>query len=162
MERWAPILGYPDYEVSTHGRIYSLVSHRELRQSYGGKGYLKVNLYNTDGGKTKFVHRLVAETFLDMQDLEVNHIDGNKENNRVENLEPATRLENVRHSWRAGLSSSRHLHVPVRCVETGEVFYSISAAADRIGARPGNVHNVIHGRSKTVRGYTFQLVEDRR
>ena len=64
------------------------------------KGYIRVNLQTINGGKNFFVHRLVLYTFsyIALDYLEVNHIDGNPSNNTIENLEYVTRLENAHHA----------------------------------------------------------------
>ena len=79
---------YP-YLVFSDGKIYSLKNHLFLKPSKNKKGYLKVKLYNGNQKCCKFVHRLVAEYFLPnySNDLQVNHINENKEDNRFENLE---------------------------------------------------------------------------
>lgn len=113
------------YQVSNYGRVKSLsritkvgiknvkqIKRKELilKQQLSTKKYLQVRLYDEDGkGKTFKVHRIVAETFILNPDslLQVNHIDGNKENNKVENLEWCTCTENMKHSYNIGLRNRR-------------------------------------------------------
>jgi len=121
-EVWNPVNGFPDYEVSNHGRVRSLdrtqsyskrmksglevvvqrsIQGRILKLINHSSGYEAVSL---GSGNKRLVHRLVAAEFLGLTNSkEVNHIDGNKKNNNVSNLECVTRLENVRHSVDTGL-----------------------------------------------------------
>ncbi|AKF12742.1 HNH endonuclease [Sinorhizobium phage phiM7] len=104
-EIWKPVTGFELYEVSNHGRIRNLKSNKILKTSVRDR-YVRVNLYQNGTSKTVLVHRLVAEVFLPNHDSfanDVNHIDGNKANNHVSNLEWTTREENIRHSWDTGL-----------------------------------------------------------
>lgn len=93
------------YEVDSHGNVYSLVSKRFIDSGLSTKRYKRVCL--TANKKHKFidVHRLVAEAFIPnpMNLPQVNHKDGNKLNNSVENLEWCSASENMKHSYDSGL-----------------------------------------------------------
>lgn len=103
MSRLKLIEGYDLYYVSDDGKIYSdkYKERRELSQRKNKKGYLYVNLCKNGKYKSVSVHKIVAKAFLKNYDsnLQVNHIDGNKENNNIENLECVTRSENIRHAF---------------------------------------------------------------
>lgn len=100
MEEWQPIEGFPDYAVSSYGRVMSFKSGkpRILFQEVNHKGYLRIMLRRHPVARF-FVHRLVAGAFL--QNVEclpvVNHKDRNKQNNRVSNLEWCTQADNIKH-----------------------------------------------------------------
>lgn len=97
LERYLPIKGYPRYAVSTWGNVMALDGEYQLCPEETKKGYLRVDLYDSDGIRKHFkVHRLVAEAFIPNPDgkPQVNHIDGNKKNNSVTNLEWVTDFEN--------------------------------------------------------------------
>lgn len=108
---WSSIKDYPGYWVNKNGEILG----KQLniyKQGINHKGYPIVSMYykSVDGKyklKTKAVHRIVAETFIynDSPKIknQVNHIDGNKENNTVENLEWCTNQENKKHAIDNGL-----------------------------------------------------------
>ena len=105
-----PVVGYEGrYSVTNDGRIYSHISKRKNKWNslhLGETGYLKVGLLSEDGSfKFAYVHRLVAEAFIPREtfDLEVNHIDGIKTNNAVNNLEWVSHQRNIDHLYEAGL-----------------------------------------------------------
>lgn len=111
MIEWRPIKGFEGlYEVSNLGQVKSLNYNRTkeakiLRLCKNKDGYLCVHLHKNGKGYAKKVHRLVTAAFIPNPEgkTEVNHIDGNKTNNRVENLEWATHSENMHHAWETGL-----------------------------------------------------------
>ena len=81
-----------DYLVFSDGRVYSFKSHRYLKPSFNAYGYLKLKI----NGKNVPLHRIVMETFKGYSNLTVDHIDMNKLNNDISNLEYVTRSENSR------------------------------------------------------------------
>ncbi|MBE6689655.1 MAG: hypothetical protein E7590_00020 [Ruminococcaceae bacterium] len=93
------------FEVSMSGDIRSIKTNRILKPSNNGAGYLYVSKVFGKKKKHYYVHRLVAAAFLENpQNLpEVNHINGNKADNAVSNLEWCTRKENLEHAIRIGL-----------------------------------------------------------
>jgi hypothetical protein len=99
------------YAVSRDGLVFSIRQVRRLTPKQNWDGYQRVQLY--DHGKCEFVgiHRLIAETFLPNPENKpfVNHKNGDKSDNRSENLEWCTQKENIRHAWDNGLSKS-HLN----------------------------------------------------
>ena len=101
MEIFKDIPGYDGkYQVTSWGRIYCVDSEKYLRQEEHAKGYLRVDLYGKDGKRKHHkVHRLVAKAFIPNPDdkPQVNHKDGNKQNNSFTNLEWVTDEENKAH-----------------------------------------------------------------
>jgi hypothetical protein len=97
VEEWRVIGGFDNYSVSNLGRVRNDTTGRILKQQLNnGTGYLRVDLCN-NGKHAKKVHKLVATAFLgDSDGLEVNHIDRNKQNNNVHNLEYTTHAANLR------------------------------------------------------------------
>ena len=107
-ESWMPLVNYPDYAVSNCGNIKRLTdasgtaAGAVLQGALDKYGYRVVSLRNEGAVKTLKIHRLVAEAFIGAipADMQVNHKNGVKLDNRVENLEIVTAGQNVRHSFR--------------------------------------------------------------
>lgn len=96
-------IGYPLYEVDGIGKVYSIRNKIiELKPSKNPKGYLKVILYNENGRKTFSVHQLVGKAFIPNPNnyTEINHKNGNKTDNRIENLEWCNRNYNINYGDR--------------------------------------------------------------
>ena len=112
LEEWKPAFGFEGvYEVSDAGRVRRVAGGRGitigrfLKPQRRSDGYLHVQLWKNNQPQTLLLHRLVATSFIGPvpDGREVNHIDGNKANNRLSNLEYATRTENNLHAYRNGL-----------------------------------------------------------
>ena len=103
MEIWKKIEGFGNYSVSNEGRVKN--DKIFLKLSYNKRGYSQVVLWNENKNKIQTIHRLVAQAFIPNPDNkpEVNHIDYNKTNNHVSNLEWATKKENEDHALQNGL-----------------------------------------------------------
>ncbi len=122
-EVWKEVDGFPDYRVSNMGRIKSLsklkvrsnktgnfiTKDRIIKQRHdvNGGGYLYLSICNTAGKHQKTAHVIVANAFIPNPENkpEVNHKFGIKTDNRVSQLEWATKSENQKHSYRIGLNS---------------------------------------------------------
>lgn len=105
MEEWKIIPNYECYyEASNTGKVRNLVTKLILKQDIS-RNYPKVCLSKENKKKTLTIHRLIATTFLkkDIENLTVNHKDGNKLNNNVKNLECITLSENINHAFENGL-----------------------------------------------------------
>lgn len=112
IEVWKPVVGYEElYEVSNMGNVRSVDKTtrdgrfwkgRQLRKHYAGSGYVQTVLSVDGVYRHEYIHRLVANAFIPNPDNkpEVNHINGDKNNNSVENLEWVTKSENGLHSFR--------------------------------------------------------------
>jgi HNH endonuclease len=135
------IENFPSYEIDMDGSIYSLnLMHFESGVCYQVKprrdraGYLTVRLTAYGHTHTKYVHRLLAENFLQpiVEKPFVNHINGIKTDNRLSNLEYCTHQENVKEAYRQGLNSTAKKVIDTL---TGIIYPSISQAAICLGLK---------------------------
>lgn len=166
MKKWKEIpFTDGEYTVSSIGEVKTAKTGRILKPVIDARGYERVCLFKTNRDKRYKVHRLVATAFIPNPDgkPQVNHKDGDKRNNCVENLEWVTNDENMRHSRENGLHDghqrfcdSRKRRVVATHIETGEqtVFDSILAARKAIGTC--HVQEVLSGLRYQAKGYTFQ------
>lgn len=149
-EIWKPVIGYEGlYEVSNYGNVKSLFrTIKYYRADYGRictknllermmkfdvtyDGYNSVTLTKDRKSKTYLVHRLVAFAFIgnppEGKD-QINHKDGNKQNNFVRNLEWCDQFENAKHALEIGLRQGSMKSI--RCVNDGKEFHSITEASN--------------------------------
>ena len=101
-----------NYYVTDSGQVYSEKAHKFLSYQKDKDGYAKVQMISTDGKRHRYsVHRLILENFnpvTNMDKLQVNHIDGNKYNNKLENLEWVTCKQNINHAKKLGLRAKQY------------------------------------------------------
>lgn len=188
LEEWKDISGFEgQYQVSNLGRVRSLdrwvravsggcykISGQLMRAADNGSGYLFVVMCKHSKYTQRLVHRLVAEAFIPNPENKrtVNHKDGNRQNNYVDNLEWATSSENNKHAYKLGLrtwseDSKRRVGAAskaregkaVRCITTGEVFHSMSDAEKAYGLGASVVSSSIYRNLPTLNGYQFELVD---
>ena len=159
MEIWLPIKNFPKYDVSSNGRIKNVITGKILKPGRNPKGYLLITLYKNGKPHIKKIHRLVADAFYDgeHEGLEVNHIDGDKTNNCIWNLEWCTGSENIKHSYELGLRKPPRMKM-VKIIETGEIFESMSDCARSIGGTISGIYDCEKGRQSTHRGYHFKFI----
>ena len=108
---WKNLKGFEDkYKISSKGEIINKKDNKKINTRISKDGYIRVTLYYKNKSYIKSIHRLVAETFIEKKtttsNLEVNHIDGNKLNNNINNLEWITHKENIEHAWKKNLFES--------------------------------------------------------
>ena len=187
MEIWKDIAEYEGlYQVSNKGRVKSLerkvwnsgnqsyqtIKEKILKPCKNSDGYLLLNLYKDGQRRPYFIHRLVADTFIPNPNeyKEVNHIDENKENNNVSNLEWVTRKENINHGTRneriaKTLTNRKDRSKPVVGThkETGLVvkYPSMHEASRQLGIKASNISACCRGYKKHSHagGYTWSFVE---
>ena len=172
LEMWKIVDEFPNYAISTLGRIKSLNYKKQgyvkiLRQQKNHRGYPQVHLWNDQGRKSVRIHRLVAKAFIPNPENKatVNHINEIKEDNRVKNLEWMTDYENNRygnHDIKArkkkvnGVRSKKIVGVNIY---TGKVvfFPSGQEALRQLGINPSPS---LRGKVNSCKGYVWYYLED--
>ena len=160
-EIWKDIEGYEGlYQVSNYGRVRSLDRYvkqnhntkqlkkgKIIKQQKGHKGYLILSLCKDKKRKTFKVHRLVAQAFIPNLENkpQVNHINGDKTDNRIENLEWATNGENGLHAYKNGLRPNVK---SVICINTGEKYYSTREAGRKTNTDHSDISKCCQGKIK--------------
>ena len=163
---WIDIKNSSNYEVSDQGEVRNKTTKQVLKPYVMPNGYCQVSI--KFDGDTKFkkvyVHRLVAEEFLDNSEnkREVNHKNGNKEDNGVNNLEWVTSSENQKHRHTIGITktSNRRVGMFTKDGELVQEFDSIVQAFKTLG-KPSrvNIDNAIQGKQKTAYGYIWKYLD---
>ena len=173
---WRPVRGFEGYyEVGDAGDIrsmprtvpdtahgYRTIHGKTMRQAYDRNGYLVVNLHKLGVSSVLPVHRLVAEAFIsNLFGLPVvNHIDGNKANNTVENLEWVSYSENNVHALQTKLRAPKSNPVMQMDMsgDTIAVYESVADASRQTGISRGMISHAVHGRAKHAGGFLWRLV----
>ena len=163
-EFWKDIEGYEGiYQVSNLGMVKRVTTGRILKSGKNRGGYLYVNLCKQRLVSNKRIHRLVAQAFIPNPEnkSDINHIDEDKTNNTVTNLEWTTRKENLNHGTHND-RVSKTLSIPIIAtnIKTGDSteFYSGKECARQLGLNAGHITSVLKGRLKQTGGYIFEYV----
>lgn len=170
MEIWKKVKDYEGlYEVSNLGRVRSLPRNgtipepRIMKIGKDKDGYGVVTLRNTKRC-TKRVHRLIANAFLPnpYNKPQINHKDGNKLNNIIDNLEWATGSENILHAKRVGLQMECPNRKRVRQLDPNNIlvaeFQSMREAEQVTGIHWTGISAVTRGVRKTAGGYLWEVI----
>ena len=179
--KWSKIKDFEGYEISNtgvvkslpkklwNGKSYFLSKERIIKESDNGRGYKKVGIKCNDGKiKQVYIHRLVSLAFIPnlKNKPQVNHKNGIRDDNRVENLEWVTNSENGIHSFRElgrkSLKGNPKVCKPVYKIDiiTGEILdtYPSTREAERMNGING-VSKVCKGKRKTCGGYYWKFQE---
>lgn len=187
-KEWRDVVGWEGiYQVSNKGdiiRLPSLIRHprgfdmkikgQTMKFNLDADGYFRVGL-TCQGRKneSRGVHQLVARAFIPNPENkpQINHKDGNKQNNNVENLEWVTPSENTKHAVDTGLISKEVFiktgqisrekwSKPVRCIQTGQIFDCIQDAERELGLYPTAINYAMNQSKKhSVKGLSFEFVD---
>ena len=191
MEVWKPIKDYEQlYEISNTGKVRRKdsiltrsngrqlpVKGGEMQLRDNGNGYLRVKLCKNNKSRRVLIHRLIAEHFIPQPEglTVINHIDGNKQNNNISNLEWTTQKENIRHAretglvdvkkWKNSIAETgrrviKDLHIKnsrsVINTDTGEKFISIVEAAKALGVCRMSLGKKLRGQRKNNTSLVFE------
>lgn len=172
MEEWSPIPN-THYSVSSKGRIRNDSTGQIKANHISRDGYNKVELYQDGIPLRKRVHRLVAEAFIPNPDRkpQINHIDGDKLNNNVENLEWVNNSENMIHAYSTGLATPHPTYGmrgkknpnggrtgrAIVCVETNTYYKNVASAERQMGIPDSSIFDNLYGLSENARDYHFKF-----
>lgn len=151
------IKGYEGlYGISPDGKVFGYKRKKFLTPRTVGRGYQQVSLCKDGKTKQFLIHRLVAEAYISNPNglTQVNHINEDKTDNRVENLEWTTAKENDNYGTR-----NKRISKPVYCKELNKIFNSISEAAKELNLDTGSISRVCQGKFSQTGGYHFQYKE---
>ena len=178
-EIWKDIKDYEGiYQVSNLGRVKGLLRYdsrgnlrveRMLKPISTNDGYVKVNLSKNGVKRKRPIHRLVAEAFISNSEnkSQVNHIDENKTNNSVDNLEWVTAKENINHGtslYRRAMTQRKtqpSISIIAIDIANGEYneYISINDCARKLQVNPAGIQQVLLGNYKQLKGYVFKRKE---
>ena len=135
---------------------------KKLKPKNNGHGYYNIAIYINSTAKYEYIHRIVAKCFIPNPEnkMFVNHINGNKKDNRAINLEWCTKSENVRHAYKSGLWDAQIRALKIRCssdpkmdqskkvldTKTGEIYASAKIAAEANNINACTLRNRLNGR----------------
>lgn len=183
---WRKIKDFPNYSVSNYGEVRNDVTGKILKPWVIKAGYKCVGLREKGITYKKYIHRLVAVAFIANKENKetVNHKDGNKQNNAVDNLEWATYSENNYHAynvlvggaerkakqskdrkgkrhtkeWNEKIKKARSKSAKrVLCVETGIVYESINEAARKTNTNAGGISEACHNKKYSANNYHWEF-----
>jgi len=166
------IIGFDNYEIYSDGRVFSRTLSRFLKMKKIGKGYRGYCLTNEAGKHYLYAHRLVAQGFIPNPEdkPQVNHKNGVKTDNCVDNLEWNSSSENLKHAFATGLKNNRHLIGNINTVRKVKqidldgsvlrIWNSIAEAGRELGCWPQNISLAATGKLKTSAGFQWSYLED--
>lgn len=161
MEKYIVINEFDNYGISNLGNIKNLKKGNILTPCLNKNGYLTYTFCQNGVKKTFRIHRLVALYFVENPNNlpYVNHKDGNKTNNKAENLEWCTAQENDNHARNNGLKNQEK-PIIAENIETKETiaFKSVTEAGAILGINTGTISKVLNGKRNQTHGYKFYFI----
>ena len=165
LEQWKEIMEASNYEISNLGRVRNKTTKKILKGRLSKSGYLQVSvkLNETQKFSNRYIHRLVAIYWIENPEnkREVNHIDGDKENNVIENLEWVTSSENQKHRHKLGNNKTSQRKVG-KFDKDGNLiakYNSIVEAAASEGSPRVSIDNVLQGKRYTLKGFVWKYLD---
>ena len=168
---WKHIEDFPNYKINNYGNVLNIKRNKTIKEDLSnGRGYINVTLYKNGKSYRKVVHRLVAEAFIPNIENkpQVNHIDGNKHNNFVGNLEWVSQSENMKHAFKIGLEehgmknkkhkleSKNKMRKKIICIENGKIYNGLIEAEEMLNISVKQISKCLRGISKTAGGFHWK------
>lgn len=171
-EIWKDIPNYEGlYQASNLGKIKNKKTNKVLAKRYDHSGYLSVLLYKRGKYETKKVHRIIAKIFIPnpKNKPQVNHINGKKDDNNINNLEWVTCQENIIHSYKTGIKTNpkyeKHPEAKKVCQydlqgNLIKIYGSISQARDENNFNSSHIVACCKNKQKTSNGYIWRYFKE--
>ena len=161
VETFVKIEGFENYEVSNLGKVRNIKSGRIIKPSLNKNGYLRLWLCENNKKKYLYLHRIIATAFIDNSEEKpcVNHIDENKLNNDLSNLEWCTVKENNIHGTRTKRAAEKCFKKVIQLDLNDNVlneFESIKQAGQKTGALARNISSCCNGKRKSAGGFKWR------
>lgn len=169
------------YGITEDGQVLNYKTQKFMKQRQDKDGYYRLSLTKEGKQYTRFIHRLLAETFIpNPKNLPLlNHKDENKQNNSLDNLEWCSEWYNLTYSRNRKLALEKGadfmgfektktnqkkpgsgISKPVRCIELNIIYDSGAAAARELGLDASHISKVCRGKANTTGGYHFEFVQE--
>ena len=166
VETFVKIEGFDNYEVSNLGKVRNIKTGKILKPSLNHNGYLRLWLYENNKQKQLYLHRIVATAFIDNPEAKpcVNHIDENKTNNDLNNLEWCTERENNVHGTRMKRIAEKRFKKVIQLDLNDNVlnvFESIKQAGQETGVFATSISACCNGRIKSSGGFKWRRENER-
>lgn len=152
-EIWAELEDFPDYAVSTYGRVMNLRTNNILRPRNNSYGYTRVGLRRDGETHDVYIHHLVAKAFISnyRRGVSIRHADDN-DNNHINNL----RFRKGRRMGTILTKTPKALARFIRVVELDKLFRTVDECAQFIQGDRSSIYRVLNGQRNSHRGYTFE------
>ena len=155
------------YDITEGGQVISKRTNKKLKKQTNRYGYETFRACINYKKYTVYIHRAVALKYLNNPNNypEINHIDGNKTNNNVDNLEWCSREHNIKHAFNTGLNNQKNKKRKVVKInpKTNEIlttFNSLTEAGEELGVRESSICGVCTGYRKTLHGFNYKYLEE--
>ena len=165
-EIWKDIKGFPNYKISNYGNIFSKKMKRNMKHFISQGGYITTNIRMNGHQYHLKNHRIVAEEFIPNKENKpcVNHIDGNKLNNNVNNLEWCTYSENMQHAIKNNLFRDKQKRKKIKQYDLNnnliKVWDSVKLIEDTYNVSHTAIRYCCIGKLKTCKGYKWEYFDN--
>lgn len=154
------IKGFENYVIWNNGYVQNIKTKKFLTGSRNSEGFLRVSLYNEGDKKNFYIHRLVAQAFitnLSLDKKDVHHINGDKTDNSITNLEWFCRKSNKNYGFKSWVRANAIPLVVIDSNGNQYAFNSVTAAAKKLEFNPMTIRKYLNNSSeRSFKGYTFK------